>query len=183
MDRDRKRISKFMSLVLRHRPTDFGVELDAHGWARIEDLIAAAQQQGHALDRELLEQVVRENDKQRFAIHESGLWIRARQGHSVKVDLELVAIEPPPELFHGTANEAVPSIRRQGLLKRSRHHVHLSPDAETARKVGSRHGSPVVLTVASGAMHREGISFFRSENGVWLVESVPVRFLRFPEIP
>lgn len=180
MDRQLTRISKFVSLVLRHQPDKYGLTLDENGWAQIDDLLAVANRAGIPLTRQLLEQVVAENDKQRFAISDDQKTIRARQGHSIDVDLQLVALQPPAQLFHGTAERFVASIREQGLLRRSRTHVHLSPDVATAVKVGQRHGKPVVLTVESGNMHGDGYSFYRSENGVWLVDAVPVRYLVFP---
>jgi putative RNA 2'-phosphotransferase len=174
-------ISKFISLVLRHQPHKYGLALDEHGWAQIDDLIDAAERAGVPLTHALLEEVVAHNDKQRFAISDDGRAIRARQGHSLSIDLGLVALEPPPQLYHGTAERFLASIRGQGLLRRSRQHVHLSPDAATALKVGQRHGKPIVLTVQSGAMHADGYRFYRSENGVWLVDSVAVAYLDFPE--
>lgn len=122
-----------------------------------------------------------ENDKQRFAIRADGCAIRARQGHSIAVDLELLPLEPPEQLYHGTVESFLPSIREHGLVRRSRQHVHLSADMETAATVGRRRGKPVVLTVQSGAMHRDGYRFYRSENGVWLVEAAPAAYLVFPE--
>jgi putative RNA 2'-phosphotransferase len=178
MDAQLIRFSKFISRVLRHQPQTYGITLDAHGWAPIDDLIAAANRAGLALTRELLQQVVAQNDKQRFAISEDGTAIRARQGHSIPVDLELPALEPPAQLYHGTAEHFLPAILEQGLVRRSRQHVHLSPDVATAIRVGRRHGTAVVLTVESGAMYRDGHHFYRSENGVWLVDAVPAAYLR-----
>jgi putative RNA 2'-phosphotransferase len=169
--------SKFISRVLRHQPDKYGLALDEHGWAQIDDLIAVANRAGVPLTHAALQQVVEQNDKQRFAISDDGRAIRARQGHSVSVDLELLPIEPPEQLYHGTAERFVSSILAQGLLRRSRQHVHLSADLLTALKVGQRHGKPAVFTVASGVMHRDGIRFYRSENGVWLVDAVPVAYL------
>jgi len=170
-----------LSQVLRHRPQRYGLTLDKHGWAQIDDLIVAANRAGLALTYPMLQQVVAEDDKQRFAIRQDGHAIRACQGHSIPIDLELVAIQPPLQLFHGTAEGFLPSIRAQGLLRRSRQYVHLSPDVQTAITVGRRHGVPVVLTVQSDSMHRDGHPFYRSENGVWLVDSVPVAYLVFPD--
>jgi putative RNA 2'-phosphotransferase len=175
------RLSKFLSLVLRHQPQKYGLTLDDHGWAQIDDLIVVAIRAGVPLTHESLQRVVTQNDKQRFAISADGRTIRARQGHSITVDLELVSLEPPAQLYHGTAERFVPSIHVQGLLRRSRQHVHLSPDMPTAIKVGQRHGKPVVLTVQSAAMHRDGYHFYQAENGVWLVDAVPVAYLSFPE--
>lgn len=170
------RTSKFLSLVLRHEPEKIGLELDAQGWVSIDELLAKAA--GHLpLTAELLHEVVRTSDKQRFAISEDGTRIRANQGHSVPVELELAAQVPPEQLYHGTATRFLDSIRRHGLLRGERHHVHLSADTDTAVKVGVRHGQPVVLVVQAGDMHRAGHAFFRSDNGVWLVEHVPPSFL------
>jgi putative RNA 2'-phosphotransferase len=180
MEKHLVRLSKFMSLVLRHEPQKYGLTLDAHGWAQISDLIAAAHRAGVPLSRESIEQVVEQNEKQRFAISADGTAIRARQGHSIAVDLALTPIEPPAQLYHGTAERFAASIREHGLLRRSRHHVHLSADVQTATAVGRRHGKPVVLSVASGAMHQDGYLFYRSENGVWLTDSVPAAYLGFP---
>jgi putative RNA 2'-phosphotransferase len=177
---DLKRVSKFLSLVLRHEAAKFGVVLDGAGWASVDDVLAACARHGHAIDRALLGWVVAENDKQRFSFDETGTRIRANQGHSVDVDLQYEALAPPDLLFHGTALRFVDLIRADGLKKMARHHVHLSADQATARAVGARHGKAVVLVVHAGVMAADGASFFRSANGVWLVEHVPVRFIGFP---
>jgi putative RNA 2'-phosphotransferase len=177
MDKQLTRFSKFISLVLRHKPESIGLRLDEHGWAQIDELIAAANRAGVPLTRDALDTVVAENNKQRFAISADGRAIRARQGHSIAVDLQLTPVEPPPQLFHGTAERFVASIREQGLQRRTRRHVHLSADAATAHSVGARHGKPVVLVIDSGAMQRDGFAFYLSENGVWLVEEVPARYI------
>lgn len=182
MDRELVRISKFLSLVLRHRPEEIGIQLDERGWADVEQLIAAANRSGRRLDEATLLRVVAENDKQRFALSGDGRRIRARQGHSLEVDLGLEPHSPPQLLFHGTATRFLRSIRETGLRPGSRQHVHLSPDETTATRVGRRHGSPVVLKVLAGQMHSEGHTFYLSENGVWLVAAVPVAFLIFPEL-
>jgi putative RNA 2'-phosphotransferase len=181
MDAQLIRFSTFVSLVLRHQPQKYGLTLDNHGWAQIDELIAVANRAGVPLTRSALQQLIEQNDKQRFAVSDDGCAIRARQGHSISVDLDLVVCEPPLQLYHGTAERFVPSIRAQGLVRGSRQHVHLSPNEPTALKVGQRHGKPVVLTVESWAMHRDGYQFYHSENGVWLVDSVPVEYLVFPE--
>ena len=173
-----RRLSRFLSLVLRHRPERIGVQLDGGGWAEVDELVARAQEAGVPLTAERLRRVVAGNDKQRFSYSPDGLHVRANQGHSLAVDLELVAVAPPDELYHGTARRSLPAIRREGLTGRGRNHVHLSGDPDSATAVGRRHGPPVVLTVAAGAMHREGHDFFRSINGVWLTRTVPPRFLR-----
>ncbi|UJB17943.1 MULTISPECIES: RNA 2'-phosphotransferase [Lysobacter] len=173
--------SKFLSLVLRHEPEAIGLTLDANGWADIEELIDLANASGKPVTRALIDEVVRDNDKQRFAISEDGLRIRANQGHSIEVDLALTALEPPATLYHGTATRFAKSIRNLGLVKQSRQHVHLSSDQATAIKVGSRHGKPLVLKIRSGEMHARGLAFFRSENGVWLTEAVAAEFIDWPE--
>jgi len=180
MERDLVKTSKFLSLVLRHRPELVGMQLDSEGWLAIDQLIANSNKLGHAIDLELIHQIVATNEKQRFALSEDGLKIRANQGHSIPgVDLNLLPIEPPEVLFHGTVPDFLGSIRRQGLLKRSRNHVHLSADQSTAKVVGSRRGSPVVLVVLAQRMYQDGHKFFRSENGVWLTDSVPVDYIKF----
>jgi putative RNA 2'-phosphotransferase len=170
--------SKFISLVLRHRPDAIGLTLDAAGWAEIDALIRLSQDH-RPLTRALIEEVVATNNKQRFAISEDGLRIRARQGHSIEVALGLTPLQPPEELFHGTATRFLAPIRREGLDKRTRQHVHLSADAQTAANVGARHGTPVVLRIRAGGMAAAGHLFYRSENGVWLTDAVPPQFILF----
>jgi putative RNA 2'-phosphotransferase len=177
MDPNLVKTSKFLSLVLRHRPEAIGLALDAQGWADVDELIARAAAQGHRLTRELLGRVVAENDKRRFALSDDGARIRANQGHSIPVDLALERQEPPEILYHGTSERSLASIEREGLRRGQRHHVHLSADPETARNVGARHGRPVVLRVAAGAMWRHGVVFYRSANGVWLTAAVPPDYL------
>ncbi|MFN3244557.1 MAG: RNA 2'-phosphotransferase [Planctomycetota bacterium] len=171
------RISKFLSYVLRHRPDTVGIELDEGGWVDVDVLLAAARDHEPELTRGRLEEVVRSSDKQRFVLSDDGRRIRANQGHSVDVDLGLQPIEPPEQLFHGTAERFVDSIFTNGLERRSRHHVHLSADVEVARAVGQRHGRVAILRVASGAMQRDGLAFCRSDNGVWLTAHVAPRYL------
>ncbi|MEZ6090303.1 MAG: RNA 2'-phosphotransferase [Pirellulaceae bacterium] len=174
--------SKFLSLLLRHRPEVIGVTLDGEGWLCIDELITQANAHGKALTLELLHEVVATNDKQRFALSEDGLRIRASQGHSVSgVELNLEQKTPPEILYHGTVAAFLDGIRATGLHKRSRHHVHLSPDEETAIKVGSRRGKPIILRVAAETMHRDGHQFYLSANGVWLVDAVPATYLSFPD--
>lgn len=181
MDKKLISTSKFLSLILRHRPETIGVELDSEGWLEIDLLLRAAAQHGRKISLEHLHDVVAQNDKQRFGLSDDGLRIRANQGHSLAaVDLALEPCEPPGQLFHGTVKAFLDSIRQQGLRKRSRNHVHLSADTETARRVGMRRGKPIVLTVEALAMHAAGHQFFRSENEVWLTDRVPVEFLCFP---
>ncbi|KUG05954.1 RNA 2'-phosphotransferase [Solirubrum puertoriconensis] len=175
-DSDR-RLSKFLSLVLRHQPQLIGLRLDGAGWANVAELLERLQQHGRGISQATLEAVVANNDKQRFAFSPDGQRIRANQGHSVSIDLGYQPQTPPELLYHGTAERNLGSIRQHGLLKQKRHHVHLSADAATARSVGQRYGSPVVLTIAAGQMHDLGHLFYQSENGVWLTDSVPPRFI------
>ena len=178
--RQLERTSKFLSFVLRHKPESIGLELDPNGWVPLDNLIEKAAPE-MPLDRDLILEVVRSSDKQRFALSRDGDRIRANQGHSVKVDLELKSKDPPPVLFHGTATRFLDSIMEQGLRPGQRHHVHLSSDRETAVAVGRRHGKPVVLRIAADDMRAQGFEFFLSENGVWLTEKVPPVFLSHPE--
>jgi putative RNA 2'-phosphotransferase len=180
MSKDLVRASKFLSLVLRHKPEEIGLVLDQNGWADIGELIEKAGRHDMALTGELIARVVETSDKQRFAIDASGQRIRANQGHSVGIDLGLEPSVPPPVLFHGTAETTVPAIRIEGLKSGQRQHVHLSPDEETAIRVGQRHGRPAVLPIAAGAMRESGHVFFLSTNGVWLTDFVPVQFIEFP---
>jgi putative RNA 2'-phosphotransferase len=169
--------SKFLSFVLRHEPGAVGLALGDGGWVEIDRLLEGCRAHGRPLSREVLETVVATSPKQRFAISDDGLRIRASQGHSVEVDLAYEPATPPETLFHGTVAAALPAIRAGGLSKMARHHVHLSPDEATARIVGMRRGAPVVLRVAAGRMHRDGHVFFVSANGVWLTEHVPPEYL------
>ncbi len=175
------KLGKFISLVLRHQPQAAGIQLDAHGWADVDQLIQGVRATGRHLDRETLERLVRENDKQRYTFNSDHTKIRANQGHSIEVDVELKEQEPPSLLYHGTARRFLSSIWQKGLVKMTRQHVHLSADEETARKVGSRHGSPVVLEVNAGKMFQDGFHFFLSENGVWLTDHVPQAYLKLSE--
>ena len=170
-------ISKFMSLVLRHRPAKIGLSLDGAGWADVDDLLARAVAAGRAITRDQLNEVVATSDKRRFALSDDGLRIRANQGHSIEVDLGLDPVSPPEILFHGTASRFVGSVMATGLERRSRHHVHLTEDVEIGEAVGRRYGKPVILRIAAGAMAAQGHVFFRSANGVWLVEAVPAAFI------
>lgn len=177
MDKHLTKTSKFLSLVLRHRPETIGLTLDAQGWADVGDLLARATASGQPITRELLAQVVAENDKQRFTLSDDGTRIRANQGHSVTVDLALDAQQPPETLYHGTVERFLAAIEREGLQRGARHHVHLSADRDTALAVGGRRGEPIILVVAAGAMWRDGHPFYRSANGVWLTDAVPPAYL------
>lgn len=171
------RVSKFLSLVLRHEPERIGIKLDSAGWVDVQELLDACRREGIPIDLEELKDVVATNPKQRFAFSEDGLRIRASQGHSVPVDLGYQPEAPPETLYHGTARRGLASILKQGLVRGQRHHVHLSTTPETAVKVGQRHGRPVVLEVRAGQMHRDGHVFYLSDNGVWLTEHVPPEYL------
>ena len=177
---DRKHHSRFLSLLLRHRPELAGLQLDAAGWVGVDALLAGLAQNDHALSREQLHEVVATNDKRRFELDASGERIRAVQGHSVEVDLGYAPAVPPDVLLHGTHTAVLPAIRRQGLLRMQRHHVHLHQDPALAATVGGRRGQPVVLRVRAAAMAAAGHVFFVTPNGVWLTEHVPPQFLEFP---
>ena len=173
-----KDTSKFISLILRHKPETIGISLDEHGWADVQELIAGINASGnHQLDMDLLEEIVRTDEKQRYSFNEDHTLIRANQGHSIPVDVELEEKNPPAVLYHGTGEKYVASIDREGLIPKSRLYVHLSSDEETARKVGSRHGKPVIYTVDCAAMTADGYKFFLSANHVWLTKVVPTGYL------
>ncbi|MFI0144625.1 RNA 2'-phosphotransferase [Streptomyces globisporus] len=170
------KVSKYLSKHLRHQPERIGITLDENGWVGVETLLSAAALHGFAISRAELDHVVTVYDKRRFAV--DGDRIRANQGHTVAVDLDLPPAEPPAYLYHGTVARVMDAIRAEGLRPMTRHHVHLSPDRETATRVGARRGRPLVLTVDAGAMHRAGHVFRVSANGVWLADAVPPEFLR-----
>lgn len=172
------RTSKYLSRHLRHAPEDIGLTLEPGGWVPVQDLLDACARAGQPISRELLDEVVRSNDKQRFSFNEDGRKIRANQGHSVEIDLQLRSTPPPPILYHGTAERNRDAISADGLARMRRHHVHLSADVETARRVGARHGKPLVVEIDAAAMSAAGYEFFRSENGVWLVSDVPTQFIK-----
>lgn len=177
MSKQLSEVSKFLSYVLRHQPDAIGITLDLEGWTDIAALITAAINAGKQLDRDLIQAVVTTSDKKRFAISEDGLRIRAVQGHSTEsVDISYVEKVPPEFLYHGTATRFLASIRKEGLLPGSRQYVHLSQEEQTALTVGQRHGKAVVLKIEALRMHQQGFKFFRAENGVWLIEHVPVSF-------
>jgi putative RNA 2'-phosphotransferase len=175
--------SKLLSYVLRHRPDSIGLVLDANGWAEVGELLARLDAHGKRVDRALLERVVAGNDKQRFAFSEDGSRIRASQGHSITVDLQLREAEPPAVLYHGTASRFLKSILASGLRAGARHHVHLSADLRTAARVGARHGFPVVLAVDALRMRADGIAFYQSDNGVWLTQAVQPKYLSVVKAP
>jgi putative RNA 2'-phosphotransferase len=175
-----KRISKFLSYVLRHEPESIGVELSPAGWVPVEMLLAAAARHGRRITIDQLNEVVRTSDKQRFAFSEDGRDIRANQGHSAPVELGYEPAPPPEVLYHGTTERFLDAIGREGLKRGSRHHVHLSATIETATAVGGRRGRPVVLTIRAREMHNAGHTFYVTPNNVWLTESVPPEYLDFP---
>lgn len=166
-------ISKFLSLILRHKPDIIGLPLDEAGWGNLDELMEKASKTGVQLSKERIRQAVAASDKQRFAISEDGLRIRANQGHSIVVDLGFEKAEPPELLYHGTASHNLAAIRQQGIVKGNRQYVHLSLDKESAEVIGKRHGKPIVLVVKAGCMHQDGFKFFLSANGVWLTDHVP----------
>jgi putative RNA 2'-phosphotransferase len=179
VDNQLKHISKFLSLVLRHHPEKIGIALDENGWADVDELLSKMTAAGTAINKEILNEVVITNDKQRFAFNSNQTKIRASQGHSVDIELGLTQQQPPEFLYHGTTDQFISSIKMEGLQKMQRTHVHLSADIATAQKVGSRRGKPVIVTVQSGQMYNDGFQFFLSENGVWLTNQVPPAYIQF----
>lgn len=177
-EKENTKLSKFLSLILRHKPETIGIELDANGWTDVETLIQKSNRSGFRFDKTILKHIVETNAKSRFAFNETHDKIRASQGHSVSVALGYVPRKPPQLLYHGTAEKSVASIMQTGLQKKARHHVHLSTDIETAIKVGQQHGTPVVLEVLAERMFDEQYEFFLSQNGVWLTDHVPADYLR-----
>jgi len=171
------RLGRFISLVLRHDPSAAGITLDKHGWAETDKLLSGMRKQGYEIDRDILERIVRENNKNRYSFNEDHSKIRANQGHSVDVDVEMKACVPPDVLYHGTAGRFIGSIRKNGITRQFRQHVHLSADMETAAAVGRRHGKPAVLQINAAKMAADGYIFWLSENGVWLCEQVPVEYI------
>ena len=178
-----KQVSRFVSLILRHKPEKIGLQLDEHGWANVDELIEGIRRDGRNIDLLLLEKIVAESDKQRFSFSEDKQRIRANHGHTVKVDLELESCQPPEVLYHGTVDANKASIEEKGLLKVNRLYVHLSPDIEMAVKVAARrNGQILIYRVAAGDMYRDGYIFHRSVNGVWLTDTVPAKYLQVNEV-
>lgn len=169
-------ISKYLAKHLRHAPEALGLTLQTGGWVPVDDLLAASDKAGFKITYDELIECVETNDKKRFSFDDTGDLIRANQGHSVEVDLQLEETVPPEILYHGTVERFLTPIMAEGLKKGKRHHVHLSKDTETARKVGARRGKPIILIVDAGRMHRAGHKFFLSTNGVWLTDYVPRPF-------
>lgn len=174
------RSSKFLSLVLRHEPHKAGLTLDAAGWVPVQVLLQGCAAAGHALTLEQLQHITVTNAKKRFEFSPDGTLIRASQGHSIEVQLDYQPQVPPATLYHGTATRFLDSIREKGLLKMSRHHVHLSAETRVTMEVGARHGVPVLLTIDAATMHAQGHVFFQSTNGVWLTDHVPTLHIQFP---
>ncbi len=180
-EKDKNHVSKLLSLVLRHSPETIGITLDENGWVPVTELLLKLEAKDTLVTTDELEEIVATNNKQRFAYNDDHSLIRAHQGHSVSVNLNFEARQPPDVLYHGTVIAALEAIAAGGLQKMSRQHVHLSADIPTAEKVGMRRGKPVILTVNSGEMFRDGCLFYQSENGVWLTDNVPAHFINFPK--
>ncbi|NMG06012.1 RNA 2'-phosphotransferase [Brasilonema sp. UFV-L1] len=172
------KISKYLSKYLRHTPDAIGIKLAPGGWVSVDELLTACAKNKFPLTRQELQVVVELNEKKRFSFNSTGTLIRANQGHSTEVDLQLEPVVPPDVLYHGTGHKSVESIMQTGLCKMLRHHVHLSKDIATAQIVGARHGKPVVLLVDTAAMYQAGYKFYCSDNGVWLIDSVPPEYLQ-----
>lgn len=177
----KRKISKYLSFILRHHPEHIGLKLDENGWANIQELIVAAGRDKVELTTEMIRVVVESNDKQRFSFSEDGTKIRANQGHSISVDLQLPPETPPDILLHGTSTKALKQIRLKGLDKKDRNYVHLHIDPTAARDVGRRHGEPFVLQINSKQMSLDGLLFYKSKNGIWLTDHVPVEYIIFEE--
>lgn len=171
-----KDVSKYISLILRHKPETIGITLDEHGWADVAALIEGINKT-NPFSMEMLEHIVETDEKQRYSFNEDKTLIRANQGHSIPVDVELVEVTPPDILYHGTGEKYAASIDQTGLIPKSRLYVHLSGDIETAVNVGKRHGKPVIYTINCKKMYEDGYPFFRSANGIWLTKTVPVQYI------
>ena len=169
------RVGRYLCLILRHKPEAAGITLDEHGWADVRALLRGIADR-YPITMEQLEEIVRTDSKSRYSFNEDKTKIRANQGHSIPVDVGLPELAPPEILYHGTGERFLESILAQGLLPMSRLYVHLTDRYDTARTVGARHGTPAVLTILSGQMHRDGYRFYRAVNGVWLTERVPPEY-------
>lgn len=174
---DKKRLSMFISLILRHKPSEIGISLDSHGWAKVDELIAGINRSGRTIDKSMLEEIVKTDNKGRYSFNDDKTKIRANQGHSIPVNVELKMATPPNVLYHGTATKYVSSIKKIGIRPMKRLYVHLSKDYDTAMSVGSRHGKAVVLVLDAARMISDGVPFFLSENGVWLTEFVDWKYV------
>ncbi|AZB31407.1 RNA 2'-phosphotransferase [Chryseobacterium balustinum] len=176
-EQHKKKTSKFLSYVLRHHPELINLNLDENGWANVDELIAKSTNDSQGFTFEELDEIVETNDKKRFIFNEDKTRIRANQGHSIDINLALISQKPPEFLYHGTAQSNIDSILENGIEKRSRKHVHLSEDKETATKVGMRHGKPIILTINTEKMFDDGIEFYLSENNVWLTDFVDIKYI------
>ncbi|WP_199322606.1 MULTISPECIES: RNA 2'-phosphotransferase [Calothrix] len=172
------KISKFLSKYLRHQPESLGIKLESGGWVNVQELLLACAKHQFPITLRELQEVVANNDKKRFSFDSTGTMIRANQGHSVEVDLQLEPVTPPNVLYHGTGHKSVESIMQTGIAKMLRHHVHLSANIATAKTVGARHGRPVVFAIDAASMYQAGYQFYCSDNGVWLVDNVPPEYLQ-----
>lgn len=179
MEKQLKQVSKFMSLVLRHKPEIIGLQLDENGWANVQEQVDKMNASGAAATIELINTIVETNDKKRFAFNKDKTMIRANQGHSIEVELNLKEVQPPEFLYHGTVEKFIDIIRMEGLKKMERQHVHLSKDIEIATNVGNRRGKAIILTIDTAKMHADGFRFYLSENEVWLTDEVPVQYIQF----
>jgi putative RNA 2'-phosphotransferase len=173
------KISKFLSLVLRHKPEVIGLKLDQHGWIKVDELIQAMHDSDWNINRKILNNIVEDNDKNRFSLSKDGQKIKANQGHSLDIDLELKPAKPPEILYHGTVSKFLGHIYNDGLLSCNRQYVHLSEDIETAIDVGLRRGKPTILEIKAGAMYKDGFIFYISDNGVWLTDKVPIKYFNY----
>jgi len=176
-EQQKKKASKFLSYVLRHHPELINLNLDENGWTNVDELISKSTNDSQGFTFEELDEIVQTNEKKRFAFNEDKTRIRASQGHSIEINLALIPQQPPEFLYHGTAQNNIESILEKGIEKRSRQHVHLSQDKETATKVGMRHGKPTILTIKTGEMFKDGIEFYLSENEVWLTDFVDAKYI------
>jgi putative RNA 2'-phosphotransferase len=176
-----KKNSRFLSLVLRHKPQTINIKLDKNGWVNVDELLVKLKQHKREISMKDLRNIVKFNDKKRFTFNDDETKIRASQGHSVKVDLELKAKKPPAKLYHGTVAKAIEGIKEVGMKKMNRHAIHLSEDIPTAMNVGNRRGNAILLEINSAHMHVDGFKFFQSKNGVWLIEEVPAKYIKFKE--
>lgn len=181
MEKQLKHTSKFISLVLRHKPEEIDLQLDANGWAPVQELIIKMNAAGVPIDADLLHTIVDSNDKNRFAFNADQTMIRASQGHSIEVELNLTPVEPPAILYHGTTEKYLESIFSSGLQKQSRQYLHLSATIEAAKTVGSRHGKPVILSINAKEMYAAGFKFYLSANNVWLADEVPVNYIKLDD--
>ena len=178
MSNKNDKLSVFISLILRHKPETINIRLDKYGYANVLELIEGINKSGRKIDFNILEDIVNSDKKGRYSFNSDKTKIRANQGHSIKVDVELKECKPPSFLYHGTATRFIESINKNGLCKMSRLYVHLSDNIDTALQVGKRHGEPIVLNIDSKSMYERGYKFYLSENGVWLTDSVPSEFIK-----